>query len=543
MFARPALIIYAFAPKELPSYPDLCTHAHEYLKELWGRCSDFGMNEAVPKLVGLTTEFPAAIDVNDPHFRLVAAKVDLKRKANNEDYHAFLFEYQDIFGLVATLESNSQVETLSEWNSLLETWTTKVGSAELSQGIMEETYLFTVLHESDTFSSDSWLSFEHFFSDIALLGKQVIESLPGSKNAPWRSPTFWLTDSGYCIWGGENLNSRRTVALVAPQAKKDNLFHWTVRPNRNMLAPFTAYLMHAAKLRYAQHTFQTEVLELRKNYRPLDDAVNELFSLCQRSVDDGMWDLNEIENGYNKLLKEQMRKFDLSFGISKLKELMLTTRIAKRNLQKLMPAKHSAMTFNTGSVFEHERARGVWLSEQMDMDLGYLSALGERVEEAHKMMDRVLHRESQKTTRRLKSLVLVQVTLYGSLTIGLLMLPAFDIFAHAHDIVVAVLFLLMAIAGVLPTLFERWHEDYTRFDHIAAGLLCATAFFFGLTLWEYVSLPVYHVPKLTYFGFLVFICIIGFLVGFFGLERIERLKGRKRFRNGEDQQNKTNAKV
>lgn len=527
MVLRPSLIVYAFTPKEMPSYPDVCTRAHEYLKGLWHGCDDLGIKEALSKL---PTAFPQTIEVSGPLFRLVAAKADLSRRANGEDYQAFLFEYQDIFGFVATLESNSQVGSLAEWNSLLEKWISHVGSVELPQGVMEETYFFTALQEGDTFSSGQWLSNEHLVSEIITVGNDVIQSLPGSASTAWRAATPYLTDAGYIIWGGEPLRSRRTAALIAPLDKKDDLFRWSVWPDQYSLAPFAKYLMHGAKLRFAQHVFESDVGKLHKDYRPLDQALTALISLYRHSEDDGRWNMTEITKAHSELVEEQTQNFALLYGISKLKELILTTRIAARNMRKLVPAKHTATPLIDNNIFQLDRARGTWLREQMEMDLGYLAALRERAQEGHKIAALLLERESQRTARRLNSLVLLQGALLGSITIGLLMLPAFDVFHNSHAVVWSVVALLMATALTLPPLFARWHEDYTRVDHIAGGLFCAAAFFFGVTLWEYLPLPTVQVSRLPYLVFRAFVCTVGFLLGYLGVGQMEKLKGKRRVR-------------
>lgn len=519
---RPSLIVYTFAPKEMPSYPERCAHAHEYLKQLWQGCDGLGIRDALPDLQ-LPTAFPQGVEVNSHLFRLVAAKADLTRRANGEDYQAFLFEYQDVFGFVATLESN-KAASLREWSSLLKEWISEVGSAELPQGVMEETYLFTALQESDAFPTDQWLSNAHFLSEIITLGKRVIQFLPGSASAAWRAEAPYFADAGFVIWGGEPLRSRSTVAVVAPQDSKDDLFKWTVWPDQFSLAPLAKYLMHRAKLRFAQHVFESDVVKLHKEYRPLDQALTTLISLYRQSEDDEFWNLNEITKAHNELINEQTQNFALLYGISKLKELILTTRIAARNMRKLMP-KPTGTPVIENSIFQQDRARGIWLREQMEMDLGYLCALRERAREGHKMAALLIERESQRTARRLNSLVLLQGTLLGSITIGLLMLPAFDHISPA--VVWSVVALLMATALSLPPLFARWHEEYTRVDHLAGGLFGASICFFLITLWEYLLLPSIQVSTAAYVVFKVFVCTVGLLLGYFAVRQMEKLKVRR----------------
>jgi hypothetical protein len=205
-------------------------------------------------------------------------------------------------------------------------------------------------------------------------------------------------------------------------------------------------------------------------------------------------------------------------------------------MRKLAPANHTGTPLSDNSIFQLDRARGAWLREQMEMDLGYLSALRERAREGHKMAALLLERESQRTARRLNSLVLLQGTLLGSITIGLLMLPAFEVFHISHGVVWSVAALLMATALTLPPLFARWHEDYTRLDRIAGGLLCAAAFFFVVTLWEYLPLPTVPVSRLPYLVFQFLVCTVGFLLGYLGVGQMEGLKERRSISKAQNSQ-------
>lgn len=530
MVSRPALIVYSFAPKEVPNYPDARADALQHLKTLWRGCDSLGISEPEPKL-NLPTAFPDPVDVNNPRFRIFAAKVNLERRANKEDFQAFLFEYQDVLGFIATLETNSQSERIEGWSSLLEQWTAAVGPGNIAGALMEETYLFTALHESSNFSAESWLSNEHFTSTvIPNLGAQVTAAVPGVDGAAWRAMSPYLTDEGYCIWGGERINDRRTVALVAPQDKKDDLFNWTVWAGAHTLAPFARYLMHAAKLRFAHDVFQNDIPRLHGESRQLDQALTSLVSLHQRSEEKGLWNPHEITRAHTALAAEQTRNFNLLFGISRLQELSLTTQIAARNMRQLVPAPYPGIRAVNGNIFHQDRTRSSWLREQIEMDLGYLRALRQRVSEGHQIATLLLQRQSENTSRRLKNLVLLQGTLFGSLTVGLLMVPAFEVHPiKEHPVFIwAVLLLLMAIVLVLPVLFERWHEPYTRVDRLVGGLLGASVAFFSVSLWEFLA----HVHLVTATvvsnsAFAVFILVatlVGFVLGYGGVGFLEKFK-------------------
>jgi hypothetical protein len=167
------------------------------------------------------------------------------------------------------------------------------------------------------------------------------------------------------------------------------------------------------------------------------------------------------------------------------------------------------------------------------MDLGYLRALRQRVSEGHQIATLLLQRQSENTSRRLKNLVLLQGTVFGSLTVGLLMIPAFEVehFKEHQLLIWAVLLLLMAIVLVLPVLFERWHEEYTWVDRFVGGVLGASILFVGAALWEFLAhehlLPAAVVSDSRYAVFILITALGGFLLGYIGVGILEKFKSKR----------------
>ena len=122
----------------MPNYPDAGAQAREYLRNLWRSCDSLGISQPLtePNL-NLPTEFPDAIDSNNPLYRVLAGKINPERRANKEYCQAFLFEYQDVLGFVATLETNSQAENISGWRELFDQWIGAVGDGNVPRAIME----------------------------------------------------------------------------------------------------------------------------------------------------------------------------------------------------------------------------------------------------------------------------------------------------------------------------------------------------------------------------------------------------------------------
>jgi hypothetical protein len=520
MFAKPTLVIYSFAPKGTPYQPQLAEDARQYLQKLWRGCDKLEITVALANSE-FSTQFPEGVKTNDPTFRIVAAKTDPRR-----DDQAFLFEYQDVLGFMATLEAEEN-GSLIPWQQLHEKWITAVGKVEAPVGLMQEVYLFSALKKGDALAT-SRLDSDQATKIISDLGTQVMEALPGSSDEMWGADAPYITEDGYHIWEGEDLINRRALGLIAPLEKEELFFRWAVWPESPRLASFARYLVHAAKLRFAENTFERELPKIEQAARPLDQELKRLIPLYRRSESLNAWNLKEVKRAYNQLMDEQTRNFGLLFDITRLKELFLTTQIALRNMRNYVPPRHAGNFARTGGIFEEDRARGIRLRDQIKIDLGYLGALRERAQAGHRMVGLLLEQESQRTGHRLNSLILLQGSLLGSLTIGLLMLPAFEVFHDSRGLIWALTGLLMATAMAIPPLFARWHETYKWADRVVGGLFCAALFFFGVTVWEELHLPALRVTRTPYLVFKLLVSVIGFLLGSYVVQRLEKQKLHRR---------------
>ena len=223
----------------------------------------------------------------------------------------------------------------------------------------------------------------------------------------------------------------------------------------------------------------------------------------------------------DNLIAEQERNFALMNRISRLRELNLTTRIAARNLRKLMPQPHPDVKSIDNTLFQRDRERGLWLTEQIQMDLGYLNELRQRISAGHKMATLVVERRAEKTARRLKNLVLMQASFIGAIALGLAAVQAFIPQTVLHW---ALITLLMAIALTLPVFVERWHERYTAIDRIVGGISGAATLFVLATLADRFWLHL-KVPSVSFVSFSVVCSLIGFFLGYFAVGRLQKLKG------------------
>lgn len=524
MIARPALIIYSFAPKEMLSAPDECALAHMHLSDLWQACSKLGINDEVEGL-GISTNFTDKVDAANSGFRLLAAKTDLIRLEQGANYQAFLFEFNDVFGFVATLESQEKESNFDHWRLLLDEFEGCLDDFLLPNGI-GETYVFTALVDLDiTSTSDPELyDMSPAVLASAKLGAEVVKALPAATNS-WRAKSFHLTTEGYCIWEGSPQHDRRVIAITSPHSLKDTFFHWTVWIGTDQLAYFARYLLHSYKLRFAENVFCSQIGALRGVAKSTNQLMSTLMELIDPVRPGRTKGAERLLLTQSELSREQTRTFGLLYGLSRLRDLRLTAKIATRNMKQFIPDSFSVSPVSNYSVFDEDMRRSNWLLEQIDIDATYLEGVRLRAEEGYKMTSVLMEREGQFTAQRLNSLVLIQGALLGSITIGLLMLPAFDVQEKLHSPVVwAIIGFLMSLALALPPLFVHWHETYKLIDRLVGAILGAALFWLCVTIWERLELPVIQVPIVWWIGYRSMILLAGLVLGFCTVHVLDKCK-------------------
>lgn len=527
--ARPALVVYSFAPKHLPNSPNACEEARRYLEHLWDACSRLGMCDPVTEL-NLPTAFPGEVGTKNPAFQVVAAKIDMRRRAERSDYQAFIFEYQDVVGLVATLESGDEGVSLERWQELHHEWARQVGDIALPKGMLGETFLFSALcGDAALLPPDSWISASRHYSDLAMsLGGAIFSELPGSIRLEKRAAAFYITDQEFWMWEGEPLKARRVIALFAPRAKVDALFGWTVWLDDVQLAPFARYLMHVSKLHFARNVFEEEINDLRQQRQEVEDALNDLLRLHQKIVKSEFVDVDELAKAQSQLHQAQAGSYGLLFSLSRMRELHLTVQIAERNLTKNIPPPHPDCAQVSHSLFGQDSARAVWLREQIQNDIGYLEALHERAEEGYKLTALQLEHAGQKNARRLNDLVLLQGTLLSALLGGLAAIQAFGLQRFWHESLSwPLVFFIIALALTLPPLFTHWHVTYHRVEYLIGALFGAALVWLGVSFWA-AYLPVFFVPYQVFLLFHLGSVVAGLLLGYWGVGRLERFKRERR---------------
>lgn len=533
VIARPALVVYAFAPKVLPTDQKSCEEALQYLRRLWDACTRLGMTQPVEGLQ-LPLSFPIEFGEESAAFRLLAAKVDNERRKSGADYQSFLFEYQDVFGLIATLETSAESATPADWGNLYDEWRSYTPDDPLPQGLLGEVLLFHALCEDDLLAPGrAGAARDQLVNNLThFAGQAVMAALPG-ENHPGRGGTFHLTNTGLCLWEGEARAERRMVALFGQRSKQDEMFNWTTWGGTEQLAPFARYLMHASKVRFSQKVFERERPHLNRQRLAVDTALDRLLSMHDSLRKNQLVRLDEFESVQYELDKARSGGFGLLYSLSRLRELSLTVQIAEQNLARLVPAPPE-LDPAEDSIFRQDGARAVWLREQLGIELTYLEAVHQRAEAGLQIIATGLEFESRKSERQLNRLILLQGTLLGSILTGLAAVQTIlgplegGGTPLAKSLKWSVVAVLMALALALPPLSAHWHERYRRGDLVAAGILGAALAWLGVTLWSMTPLVYKGASFGVWLLFNLLTASVGFCLGYFGAGRLERMKRRAR---------------
>lgn len=459
--AKPALIVYAFARREM-----LGAAERDYLQHLWNACAQLGMTAPVPD-VHPSVEFPNDFGTPSPAFQPLAAHIHPAPPQESAYYQAFLFGYYDVVGLIACLAPNAENDTLERWGRLYAEWRDAVGSFALPEGVLGEAYLFLAHTPLPP-------------EALPALSEAVAASLP--TELPER--TSYLTEQGFCLWEGVPVQEWRVFALLATETADDALTAWTLWYTREQLAPFARCLIHAAKIRYEEQIYLRDLPALNAQRQRVDEALEALLRQHQRYEADDYVRIEELIRAQSELSRAQADAAGLLMSLSRLKELRATLHIAQRNLSALIPPPHPCAPAPNRSPFDADLARAEWLLNQSEYDLEYLSAVRERAQEAHQLTQLLLEQARERTAHRQNALSLLQTTLLGALLTALTAIQALQTRLPLPDALhPPVVACMAALALALPPLLLRWREPYQRIDYLFGSLLGATLGWLTLALY------------------------------------------------------------
>ncbi len=541
--ARPAVAQFSFAPKELPNRTEECIVAHEYLKKIWEAASAFGITEQNKEL-GLPVAFPSPTPHDRIDFALRAARVG-RGSVGCED-EAFFFEFQDVIGVFVELKADAEEAGPEYWHDTFARWQSVLkehGVRDLPSGMLGETYVFRgfipdaqaapATAKADAVLDLSWT--EPKASHGGALREAGAGPYPSdlSKVLPlgitdWDESAFYLTENDFCLWEGSPIGGRRAIAVVAPLWRRQSANTWTIWGGASQLAQFVSYLLHTSKVAFAQRIFDGVMFDLRARRVAVERALDLVFESNIRVIGQaGKVSPEELNRLQAEIMPQKIAKYGLVKGTSSLRDLLRSVQTAQKNIGPLIPQRRLDV-MQKSSLFERDARTLGWLLEQISIEIEYLEATQERIEEGYQLLARWSEEEAKRLSNRLGELILYQGSILGSLIVALTAIQAFSPKADVPDSLKwsAVAFLMLLALG-LPPLFSHWHDVYNRTDRILGGLVGAGTFNFISAFWC-TYLPVWAASFPVWLVYNLLVLLVGFLAGYAAAGRLERLKLRGR---------------
>lgn len=536
---RPAIVQFSFAPKALPNRARECGEAHEYLRKVWDATWAFGMTGENAEL-DLSVEFPPPPPHDRIDFALRAARVG-RGTVGCED-EAFCFEFQDVIGVFVELKADSEEAGSEYWRETLARWLKALeehGVKDLPPGMLGEAYVFRgFLPDAEavpaTVKAGAALDLSGA-EPVASYGRALREAGAGpypsdlSTLLPvavtdWDESAYYLTKDDFCLWEGSPVRGRRAVAVVAPLWRRGSANTWTVWGGESEFARFASYLLHTSKVTFAQTVFEGAVFDLRARRAEVERALDRVFGGNVGVISKaGEVSPAELERLRAEVMPQKIAKYGLIKGTSGLRDLLRSVQTAQKNIAPLVP-QGRAEAAHRDSLFERDARALGWLLEQIPIEIGYMEATQERIEEGYQLLTRWSEEEAKRLSSRLGKLILYQGSILGSLVVALTAIQAFAPLPGVPDPLKwpAVAFLMLLALG-LPPLFAHWHDVYNWADKVLGGLMGAGAFTFLSALWC-TCLPCRTVSFAAWRLYQLAVAAGGFLAGYLAVELLNRVK-------------------
>lgn len=184
----------------------------------------------------------------------------------------------------------------------------------------------------------------------------------------------------------------RRLVVVAPADHDDRLSAWTWSRGPAEPTPLTAYLLHAAKVRYELRVRAAVTRDLR---RKVDAEIGPLLRLTDGAAVSGRDpDVRALSAMSARLVKLQAGDLGLVDRSSRVREMRRTVEIAGRNM-----AAHRGPEPPTGP-FADDAALADWTVRQLDDDATYLEAALDRTRGVAALADQLVQRGLQNRRER-----------------------------------------------------------------------------------------------------------------------------------------------
>jgi hypothetical protein len=449
-FAEPSLVVHAFAP--LTAGSNDRNAAQSYLRSLWEACGGLGMSDA--PLPGVDTSFVWPDSPSAP-FEILAAR---GTPGAGKGRQGLMFRRHDVVGLAIAFDDPASSKDLDGWRELLETWKEATGELAVPGALLGETFTFLCAYDAP--STDP-------------LRPAVERAMHPCGLRLWNTP--YEPQSGIVLWDGEEEAGRRVVAALAPLGSRDELsrlFWWAGEQD---LARMVQYQVHAAKVRYEERVHAARKTDLATAIEGVARAVDESLA-AHRDLD--ARSTSTIATAERRLIEAQADSAGLVIQLSYFRALQRTIDIARHNMALVSPGGPGAYP---DTMIDRDRALAMRLSDQIEHDIGYAEAVGERAQHATSLSSLRLQQSQERLQAGRSRLVLFQTALLSALLTGIGAIATFDLSLDvAGHLRFPLLATLVTVLLAAPIVAASWHDGFRPLDRLVIGLLGGSLAWLGL---------------------------------------------------------------
>ncbi len=430
---RPAQLVHAFFAAERALTPG--SVANDALHALWSRAKALGMDQEVAP--HWSTELPAVGDM--PYSERLTVLAARQEAVPGGFHQALAYRLHDTVGVSVLQAPNDDAIAWSDLHDY------EVGASPGS-GILGTATLYLGLWP------DRERSRLHSTSPAmpAAIGRELRGLPPVGQDADWSG--LWCSPArGLFVWELPARDhaavplSRRLLA-IAGESDEDTLdaWLWMSAPG---LAPFTRYLLHAAKLRYQHAVLKDALPELRDAI----DATNAKCAELTGLLDDDMVAIDRLLAADRTLSRLQTDQRGLIALVTDVRDMTCTVGIAQDNMAAALDERH---TCAPGGPTDNDRQSARWMREQLRAEETYLASAQTKATEIARITGVAV---DTRLRQRRENLTLLQTTLLGSVLMVLAGIQSLQYRVPLPGPLIAPLVCVLgALALLLPSAILHW---------------------------------------------------------------------------------------
>jgi hypothetical protein len=465
---KPGVIIHAFFVAKHAR--DKESAAGKTLVDMWERVgADLDMQAAFPG----PNAWPTALRLNRigtaPGLLTVLAGV--RREVPGEVHEALAYQLHDVVG-ISILVGSDDTEPAS-WPRAADGWFD--GWTQRTEGVLGAATVHVGL-TTDQRHAKVWSTAPDWIADV------LLEQPPPEWGRSWWRPVRELV-----LWEltvpppADPVLTRRMLAMAArsDEPVTEDWF-WSDSRHPQALPPFTAYLLHAAKMRYERAVLEQDIEAMGKLAAAIGVQSTELASALSREKRS----IGDILKAERVLSRLRWGNDGLSDVLSRVRDMTQTVRVAQANIKSSLLGSPPG---KSGSPVETDRQLGRWTLQQLIVLEAYLDSAQRRAAEMQRLasveIDQVLQ-------DRRENLVVVQTAVIGAILMALAGIQSigYKVDWLPGELQAPTIFLLAALALMLPSAVLRWPRGgggdaaFAWFDVMSAGVLGSTVGWFVVSL-------------------------------------------------------------